>query len=489
MRQHDHHVVPSHAKDQGAVSHMHLTIPLKPQDKPANFPPNFTDTLREEYAIKYLERIGASSTAENIAAVLKNLPLEDCHIDTAWKSRGSLADVVTIDLFPQPRTDVRHEFNLSKASYIQRRPDILPQHTNAHAPLGQTKVYHVGAVSMSFDDMKKKFLLPFKHAKSDEIDVLTAFGMKHEEPPPMLPGLPALAHTRPHMVSLIGRRVSQRRMKCFEERAIPPDVKFDAIRHMQNAFYSALPLNALGIRQEREKELLYQMLLDMSTLQLVHTMTKYLYLEVFYNIACLGTAVDLKQFSPPTTNELEALYLTVLDLFTKMRTKLEKEDKGVTLWVPLLLLGVRVVVETIFRTQYPLSFSVTAPTMNFVLAQQDHTITKMLDPDQHYSRIGVLETTCESTKIMASHQFQHKKRQLRLRDQFFMTSESLHNVFPHPVAGKCRKVAVLRGGASIAHYPTLDGRVEAMDDEAPKLSIDGRLKLLRIMEKTHKTIR
>lgn len=97
----------------------HFTIPLKPQDKPANFPANFAHAVKEEYAIKYLQKLGAHPTAQNIAMVLENLPLEECHIATAWKSRGSLSDVITIDLYPHARSDVRKQVELSQSSSSQ----------------------------------------------------------------------------------------------------------------------------------------------------------------------------------------------------------------------------------------------------------------------------------------------------------------------------------------------------------------------------------
>uniref|UniRef100_K3WGP9 Uncharacterized protein n=1 Tax=Globisporangium ultimum (strain ATCC 200006 / CBS 805.95 / DAOM BR144) TaxID=431595 RepID=K3WGP9_GLOUD len=104
--QQDTSVTLAGAHDDCAVQPSHFTIPLKPQDKPASFPANFAQAFKEEYAIKYLQKLGARPTPENVAMVLENLPLEDCHIATAWKSRGSLSDVVTIDLFPHPRPNM-----------------------------------------------------------------------------------------------------------------------------------------------------------------------------------------------------------------------------------------------------------------------------------------------------------------------------------------------------------------------------------------------
>ena len=87
------------------VSH-HLTIPLKPQEKPAQFPNEFYNTLMKEYATKYLEKIGAKPTPENLAMVAQNIPISKCRVMAAWKSRGCLEDVLHIDPY--------HEYKINQ---------------------------------------------------------------------------------------------------------------------------------------------------------------------------------------------------------------------------------------------------------------------------------------------------------------------------------------------------------------------------------------
>uniref|UniRef100_K3WGP8 Uncharacterized protein n=1 Tax=Globisporangium ultimum (strain ATCC 200006 / CBS 805.95 / DAOM BR144) TaxID=431595 RepID=K3WGP8_GLOUD len=328
---------------------------------------------------------------------------------------------------------------------------------------------------MSFDDMKRQYLLPFKYGLKKEIDVLTTFGMKHNAEPAAFVNIPALSERSPNAaVHLLGRRVTQRRIKCMEERVIPPDTKIEVVLQMQKAFYTSLPLAVVSIRDEHEKFFLFEVLVDPKMTQLVQEMSRYLYQHTFVKFACFGaesTFAKIKQ--------------TIVE---------QAPEKGLTLFLPLLLLGLRVAIETIYRIQYPVSFNTTASTMQYILMQLDDAITKMLDPDAHLSRIGVLETTCEATKIMASHPFQLKKRQLRLRDQFYKTSEALHSIFPRPVAGKCRKIIKLHGGASIANYPPHMAPPEEINNNAahrsphsrdhdPTVSVAARLQLLRIIER------
>lgn len=340
--------------------------------------------------------------------------------------------------------------------------------------LGGLKAYQIGPVCMSFDDMKRQYLLPFKHGLKDEVDILSTYGMKHEEPAPFV-NIPALSEASAEaVVHLLGRRATPRRVKCMEERIIPPEVKVDVLLQMQKAFYSSLPLAALSLRDERDRLFLYEALLDTKTIQLVQTVARYLYLQMFIKLACTGAEGLIAKHAEshlcrPPPEEIEGLYVSTTRIFAKIKQQLEREEKGIPLFLPLVLLALRVSIETIYRIQYPVSFNVTGPTMQYILMQMDASITKMLDPDEHLSRIGVLETTCESTKIMASHPFQIKKRQGRLRDQFYKTSDALHSIFPRPLPGKCRKIIKLRGGASIASYPPHLLEPQEVDDDSGRL--------------------
>ena len=69
------------------------------QDKPVDLPEDFNDVIAHEYTTKYLERIGASPTPDNIASVLSKMPLKNCDMKTAWRSRGWISDNVSITAF------------------------------------------------------------------------------------------------------------------------------------------------------------------------------------------------------------------------------------------------------------------------------------------------------------------------------------------------------------------------------------------------------
>lgn len=508
---------PPGSEDVAAVQRLKMSIPLKPQDRPANFPPNFTHAVREEYAMKYLARIGANATPANIALVLEHLPLEDCHLTTAWRSRGSITDQITIDMFPRPpKPEIRSSGTDSTGTtHGDSHNQTLANRDTVG--LATTKAYQFGSLCMSFDDMKRQYLLPFKHAAKEKVDVLTTYGMKNQD------GSQSSSNQIHHQqlqqnleasVRVAGRKASMRRVESWHEREEESDVKPEAVLQMLKSFYGALPLATLGLRSMKDRESLYEALLDSTVVQLILATAKYLNLHIFASTLEVNdtTGRTIKEAQPGQPTDKELAYVASIRLFTRLKQKWEKEDKGLTLFLPLGLLALRVAVETIFKTHYAANIRITTSATKTTLQKADAAITNLLDPDEYLSRIGILEATCESTKIQASHAFQLKKRPMRLRDQFFKTSDALRSVFPHPVSGKCRRIISLRGGSSISNYPlhldavipeqqkpqrqpeiaypaihvpmtksiTSQNQVEA---QAAPFASDTRLHLLRIMEK------
>lgn len=64
-----------------------IEIPLKPISggpSQRQIPKDFKLTLQTEYATKYLEKIGATPTSENIEYVINNLPIDDALVIPAW---------------------------------------------------------------------------------------------------------------------------------------------------------------------------------------------------------------------------------------------------------------------------------------------------------------------------------------------------------------------------------------------------------------------
>lgn len=491
-----------HHDDVPAVRELHVTIPLRPQVVPAKFPAQFARAVQDEYAIQYLAQLGASGAPENVALVLQHLPLEDCAVAASWRVRGSLSDMLSIDLYPPKHGPSTAIVPVSPAP----RPSTVAP-VEAISPT-QSRIYCVGPVCLSFDDMKRKFLLPFCQAETrEEVDVLVTYGMKRVEDGSAFVQVPVLTDADAKAVGPIGvltKRASQRRHLCHRERSSPPDARPDTIISMHKAFFLVLPLSSLGFsaRDDREQALLLDLLQGDDMLALVQAVSLYLYVDKFVWLASVD---DPKFPSPPSTPQLpkvEMLFVDIVTRFEALRSRLERENLSTksrttaSLLLPLLLLALRVDVETIYRVQYPQSFAVAGPTMQFTLREMNKRVTELLDPDTHLSRLAILETSCSGLAAMSSPAFQQRQRTRRLRDQFFKTSEALHSVFPTQVGGRSRQIASQNGGANIARYAQhLDRDAQAANDReefedarrqnsSTNTSVETKLKLLRVLQRS-----
>ncbi|KAG1710828.1 hypothetical protein DVH05_013553 [Phytophthora capsici] len=498
-----------------AVQALHVTIPLKPQQTPTAAPPRLTQAVKDEFAIRYLQGIGANSTPENIALVLQHLPVEKCTVTSAWKSRGSLSDVLAIDLNPKAltqagQTPVKPEW----------RPGIKREKAGDAIPMvallsprrllrGQQAqhLYQIGTVCFSFDDMKRKFLLPFKLASPPpQADVLQLYGTRTETGPDLIDTLSlnqaeesALNTTPGSPVALgaIAKWEAQRRRTSVDERRVPPEACTKTLNVMHNEFYLTLPLALLGLSEgdEGTRTMLYEALTSPAMVELVQSTVRYL----FFTVMCTPSTREQGRVN----TEQDALFVSIAQNFSMLRSKLERKQRSIrqlNALMPLLLLALRVDVETLVRLQYPMSFSCAEAEMTLLLQTLDTRISQLLDPDANWSRLAALETTHEAGQARATSTYQHARRQRHLRDQYFQTSSVLHGIFPDPSSGRSRRVMALRGGAGVRLYPDLSKTTEASgtpftSSSAPKhnafhnpdVSIESKLSLLRSLRRSQQT--
>ena len=88
-------------------------IPLKPTDEPPKEDevrrlltnPKFR--LADEFAVRYLESIGAAPTPANMAMVKKEIPSNRFKLKAAYKSRGGLEDMIYMEKV-EPKNEGRH---------------------------------------------------------------------------------------------------------------------------------------------------------------------------------------------------------------------------------------------------------------------------------------------------------------------------------------------------------------------------------------------
>lgn len=84
-------------------------IPLKPTDDPLKEDQvqKMKKLISDEYALRYLESIGASTTPANIARIKSEIPVSRFKLTAAFKSRGGLEDVFYMQNV-EPKNESRH---------------------------------------------------------------------------------------------------------------------------------------------------------------------------------------------------------------------------------------------------------------------------------------------------------------------------------------------------------------------------------------------
>ena len=148
-----------------------IGIPMQPHDRPCDLPADYQRTLRNEFHVRYLESLGASATPANLALVNKHLPMEQCKITTAWKSRGWIADYVYISPemsapapAPHASASAPHSSTILSALLDQKVADAAGE---ADAARDQRAALHAPTGGMAFAEAQHKFLYPFKPPRAD----------------------------------------------------------------------------------------------------------------------------------------------------------------------------------------------------------------------------------------------------------------------------------------------------------------------------------
>mmetsp|Transcript_31452 Transcript_31452/g.99740 ORF Transcript_31452/g.99740 Transcript_31452/m.99740 type:complete len:622 (-) Transcript_31452:59-1924(-) len=112
---------------------MIIPFHLKPVSKPMDFPPDLRGRLRREYAVRYLEAIGASPTRENMQSILKEVPIDGCDIVEAFRCRGWLTDA----LYVRPKKGMAGEAAVDHPSLKAMSPN--GRKTAVPAPPSESK--------------------------------------------------------------------------------------------------------------------------------------------------------------------------------------------------------------------------------------------------------------------------------------------------------------------------------------------------------------
>lgn len=149
--------------------------------------------------------------------------------------------------------------------------------------------------------------------------------------------------------------------------------------------------------------------------------------------------------------------------------------KALTHVIPLTILTIRVAVEELFRSAFPLWFSPGGEGMKRgTLESMNDIITSFLDPHGYHGRISSIESSNEAMR--AASKLQHSPVKSKV-DRFSSTSKLLRTVISHPSHGQVRNLLKSR---NVDKLPSPLRKHEGKKDNVDAIPVEHRVKLYKL---------
>lgn len=435
---------------------MRFGIALRPQERPVKLPSEVQRTLRDEFHAKYLESIGATPTAANLHTARRALPINKCKLTTAWKSHGSVSDVIYIA--PE-----------SHAAAAKQRHEKAPRPTMSSAEdleklllasVGQQKVeslasgeeeereeeLQLGAPKggMSFEDAKQSFLYPYRahdFAAAAEKDFAAS------APPPRTGkvrtdvwgaaqrgGSGDEASSSSEREATADKARFRSRDSGRYEQYTPEEIRAELstilnlhtkdIVQLQQQFLRRFPFDSLeGRLSDKELKLAREELLSRPTTRFIGLLT----LLLFWTHLAPRVGRQIEDEA-----QLAALFCSVQQYFADVRHRMLKRKAMLLFVLPLLLLLVRVSVEALFRLGFPKWW--TTLDAREALREIDDCVESLFDPNAYHSHISALESSTHAIRLSAKearHVGAHSQAGGTRRARYIATSAMVRSALPH----------------------------------------------------------
>jgi len=138
--------------------------------------------------------------------------------------------------------------------------------------------------------------------------------------------------------------------------------------------------------------------------------------------------------SEVTEEKQEKLLLSIYEAYMDLQSRLKRRSHRLVL-LPLLLLSLRVTVETIFRNSFPKWIA--TPDGEASLQKVDVTITALFDPDRYRSHVSLLESSVEAMRVVNKDPRYAKKS---IKEKFFTVSPLVRSLMTDPQSGDARYI-------------------------------------------------
>lgn len=377
-------------------------LELRPVDNPVDFKKEFYDQLKKEYAVKYLETLGANATPATMRMVDKYLPMQTKMISAAWKSRGGLDD----RLYIQPHEDKRLKsmrrrkgnprvatapsstqskglngnsaespLKINRRTKTKRRPFTTQNSSNKKENGLMLDVGGLPVVNMfdveptidpkevAFEIMKRKYIFPFN----------TPSNPKFSRPLPNLDEAYRKSEagegnnknndnkkihknmTDSHEDADHNQTPNEKRDRhnMYVELSEPLSITMKAISAQQKRFAAAFPFHKMKDKISKQGlQEISDFLVCSLARKLIGLTAHYLYWTEFRRLTGLQDA----GYSKLPISKLRELISGLNETWKRIETHAKTSTQGVLFLLPIFLLSVRSAIETIFTQAYALWF-------------------------------------------------------------------------------------------------------------------------------------
>lgn len=372
--------------------------------------------------------------------------------------------------------------------------------------LDQACVYQFDTIVDTFNGVKKRFVYPFNQ-----------INLHHHLPPTTLPTLSTQAHTvviskqvqvwkslttsltrglshhhSGHEWLLDHHEEGSRGMMMSEEAHLrlemaqhPPNVTFDQILDLQELFYTCIPLSMIDATlTSDEKDTLFEFLQCSEVQYLIGFSMHYLYQVLFSEDEKVKTSGTRES---PAETKTRQLYVLLLDVCHQLKQSIIRPHrKGLRLYYPLVLLSIRMTVDTLFIVHYPRWFiHDRAFRKERTQEQMKVILDEVFDADMVYTRLSPLESSGEALHFAKVLQHHRNNPSRDRRNPYYMTSPIVKQIFSSPASSESRRLLVQSSGPTRpTNAVSRRGKSRSTrDSRTHQLNIQERVRLLETFTK------
>jgi len=176
---------------------------------------------------------------------------------------------------------------------------------------------------------------------------------------------------------------------------------------------------------EQEMNLVFAEITSSRTARLVGLIIHFVYWSVFGHFNQL----------PIDSYHKTLIFLTIQKLLNETVAQFNINKQFATFFMPMLVLSIRREIDSVFHTKYPLLFK-DSVAGDSAMKNISLLLTKLLDPNVHYSRFSTLESGDNAISMKLKQYFSSKTT--KVRDLIYTNSALVSAMLPHKSEGKVR---------------------------------------------------